>query len=528
MKNGYFMLVNDDSGFGLQIKAPLGEGEPARIGEVTEFLMKHNLPCDLAVLKNAIGQNHDVLIHMGNIPCPVENMSYVLSIEEDCMKAVARFYPPSQTGSALSVQEFVNDLHFRQIKYGIQEERIREAFEKECYCTDIVVAEGTPVRQGTDASIEYYFNTDVKARPTVNEDGSVDFFHLNTINVCHANDVLARLIPADPGEYGMNIQGAKIKPRDVKAAVLKYANNIEISEDKTVLTSMVDGHVTLVEGRVFVSNVLQLENVDISTGNIDYEGSVNIMGNVQSNFSVKAKGNIVVNGLVEGAYLEAGGDIIIARGMAGMAKGELKAEGNIVAKFLENAKASAGGYVTTESILHSTVIAGGDVTVDGRRGFITGGRVCATNLIQAKTLGSPMGTSTIVEVGADPVVKAKLVKTQKDVAELNKILKSLEPIIASYVQKRKQGMQLSKEQVQYLSSVLKLREQKLPELEAATKEMETLQEVIEQQAHAQVVVKGEVYPGAKIVIGDVSMAVQSSMQYCRFIKQRGDVKMVGI
>lgn len=82
--------------------------------------------------------------------------------------------------------------------------------------------------------------------------------------------------------------------------------------------------------------------------------------------------------------------------------------------------------------------------------------------------------------------------------------------------------------MKYLASILKLREQKSGELEKTMKELEFLQEVIEQQAHAQVVVKGEVFPGTKIVIGDVSMAVQDGMKYCKFIKLRGDVKMVGI
>lgn len=528
MGNGYFRLVGMDEGFGLEIKAPSGNGEQVRIGEVTDYLMQRNVVCDLSALKSAISQGKDTVLPLGKGECPVEAMTYYLAISEDSMRATVRFYAPSQTGQKMSVQEFLGDLSFRQIRFGIKEECIREALEKEEYCTDIVVAEGKPARQGTDASIEYYFNTDLKARPTVNEDGSVDFFHLNTINHCEVGDVLARLIPADPGEDGMNIQGTRIKPRNVKNAALKYGNNIEISEDKTVLTSKVNGHVTLVEDRVFVSDVLQLENVDISTGNIEYVGSVEIKGNVQSNFSVKAKGNIIVNGLVEGACLEAGGDIIIARGMTGMSKGELKAEGNIVAKFLESTKASAGGYITAESILHSTVMAGGDITVDGRKGFISGGRVCATNLVQVKTLGSPMGTSTVIEVGADPVVKIRFQQVQKEVAELNKVIKSLEPIISSYVQKRKQGVNLSQEQIKYLTSILKLREQKIPELEKATKEMETLQEVIEQQSQAQVVVKGEVFPGVKIAIGDVSMVVQSSMKYCKFIKLRGDVKMVGI
>ena len=107
----------------------------------------------------------------------------------------------------------------------------------------------------------------------------------------------------------------------MKRTTLRFGHNITLSEDRKTLTADVDGHVMLVEGKVFVSNVLEVENVDISTGNIEYEGSVKVNGNVCTNFSVKAKGNIEVSGVVEGACLEADGNIIIARGMNGMARG---------------------------------------------------------------------------------------------------------------------------------------------------------------------------------------------------------------
>ena len=74
------------------------------------------------------------------------------------------------------------------------------------------------------------------------------------------------------------------------------------------------------EDSVFVSDVLIVENVDNSTGNIEYEGNVQVNGNVCTNFRVKAQGNVEVNGVVEGAYIEAGENIIIARGMNGMGK----------------------------------------------------------------------------------------------------------------------------------------------------------------------------------------------------------------
>lgn len=528
MKNGYFRLVTDASGFGLEIKAPSEGGECVRIKEVTDYLTLCNVLCDLSALKNAISENKDTVLHLAAGTCPKENMKYNLYMAEDNMSVTARFFPASDTGSKMEVKEFLNDLTFRQIRFGVQEDRIREAFEKEEYCTDIVVAQGMPPKQGKDAFIEYFFNTDPHARPTMKEDGSVDFFNLNTINHCKAGYVLAKLTPAVPGQDGMTVLGTRIKPKEVKHLKLRFGKNIDISADMLVLTSKVSGHAALVEGQVFVSDVLSVENVDNSTGNIEYEGSVEVHGNVQSNFSVKAQGNIVVNGLVEGAHLEAGGDIIIARGMAGMSKGEIKAKGNIVAKFFENATAVAGGYITTESILHSRVSAGSEITVGGKRGFITGGNVVAAKQIKVKTLGSSMGASTTVEVGADPGIKQELVQLQKDVAEVTKQIKSMEPIIASYAMKRKQGVQLGPDQLQYLSTLIKAREKKQQELAELNGRLGSLEEIVEQQGEAQVVVTGEVFPGTKIVIGDVSMLVQSSMTYCKFVKLRGDVKMVGI
>lgn len=528
MANGYFRLVKSGAGFGIQIKLPTSGGEQVRIGEVTDYLTQQGISCDIAVLKDALEQRWDTVLPLGTGICPSVNMTYRLLVEEGNMRAVIRLYPPSDTGKALSAQDIINELADKQIKFGIQAENIRKAVEDGAYCTDIVAAEGKAPREGKDAVIKYYFNVDTKARPTVKEDGSVDFFHLNTISHCQEGDVLARLTPADLGEAGSNIQGGIIKPQPVKNALLKYGKNVELAEDKLTLKAQVSGHVTLEDERVVVSNVLMLDSVDISTGNIDYEGSVTVNGNVKANFSVRAKGNIVVSGLVESAYLEATGDIIIARGMAGMNKGELKADGNVVAKFLESAKVTAGGYITAESILHSTVMAGKEITVDGRRGFITGGRICATNQIKAKTLGSTMGTSTILEVGADPTVKVRYADIQKQVAELTKMMNSLDPIISTYIQKRKQGVKLSGEQLQYLASVVKTKEQKLPELKKAKKEMEALAEVIDQQAHAQVVVQEAIYPGVKVMIGDVSMIVQKEQQYCRFVKQQGDIKVVGM
>lgn len=528
VKNGYFQLINMAGGHGLKIVAPKEGGKIVNVYDVLNYLKNRNYPVEIARVAAEIQKGTDTVIPLAGTPCPTEHALVNTSLGEDGMTATINIVPQSETGPKLTFSDVVAELKRRQVVFGINEEVIQLAIAEEMYCTDLVAAQGIPPVHGTDAKIEYHFNTDLNQKPAQKEDGSVDFFNLNTISHCSAGDVLATLTPADPGEYGTDVFGARIKPRDVKRITFKYGNNIGVSEDGHSLISQVNGHVTLVEGKVFVSNVFEVENVNPSTGNIDFTGSVQINGDVQAGYRVKAGGNIIVNGAVEGAFLEADGDIIIARGMNGMNKGELRAGGNIVARFLENATAIATGYVHAESIVHCQIQAGTEVTVDGRRGNIAGGRICATQSISTKVLGSEMGVSTIAEVGVDPTVKTRYAQVQQELMEVAKEIKSIDPIIETYKERAKQKMTFTAQQSMYISQLLDARAAKAKQLATLNKEMLTLSDMLGKQEHAQVVVYKDVYPGVKIGISEVSMIVQSNMKYCKFIKERGDVKMVGI
>lgn len=529
--NGYFTLLHDSEKTSVRLIPPTDGGEAVSMNEVMEYLAQKNFLYDKTSLYRAM-ENADkeetvaLVERRHSLP---ERECYKLTVTPDNMTASIRFYAPSVGGGEMTAQELLRDLDLRGMRHGIMLDVIRNCFARPReYCKDILIAKGTEPVQGKDAYIEYYFHTDKKAKPTLKEDGSVDFFQLNIVQHCNKGDVLARLFPEDVGKPGINLNGERIRPREVKKAVLKYGNNIEISEDKTTLTSKVNGHVELVDGNVFVSDVLVVENVDNATGNIDYDGSVQVNGNVCTNFQVKAKGNIEVKGVVEGACLEAGQNIIITRGMNGMGRGTLQAGGNIVSKFLENVDVRADGYVSSESILHSTISAGTEVNVDGRRGFITGGRVSAVNLINVKTLGSAMGADTTVEVGLNAGLLEKTQELQKQIETQRQELMSIQQILVRTKDKMKMGMKLTPEQLKYVQSLAIANQQKTEFIKKSTAELEELQGQLNGKEGACVIVRGSVYPGTKICIGDVSMVVQKESQYCRFVKSRGDVKLTGI
>ncbi len=527
MQNAYFKLVNVPDGFGVHLFAPKDGGEKIVTQELINYLDRASVEYDMSQVKNAAESGEDVTLTLGKYECPKVAEQYTLTIAPDNMLAVAKFIPASDTGERMSKEEFLKDLAYRQIRFGIQEEIINKHFDGPgFYGIQVPVARGVKPRHGSDARMEYYFNTKISAHPEMAEDGSVDYFHLNMLNHCKEGDVLARIIPEDKGDPGTTIQGNTVRPRDVRTLHHHFGNNIALSEDRLTLTSKVNGHVMLVGDQVFVSNVYEVENVDNSTGNIQYDGSVKVNGNVATNFEINATGDVIVNGVVEGATIISQGNITIARGMKGMSKGVLKAGGNVISKFIENSTVEAGGFIDTESILHSNVQSGSDIRVTGKKGFITGGRVQAESVVEVRTLGSTMGAPTVVEVGVNPKLKTKYIDTQKEVSEIVKTIKNTQPVIQNFTEKKAKGARFTPEQIEYVKKSAALLEQKKKELEEKSAELKELDEMFAQIKTASVRVTGEVYPGATIVIGDLSMRVNDSYRYCRFEKQGGEVKML--
>ncbi len=527
--NGFFQLDLRPEGTFLRIYAAKDGGEPVNINELAEYLQKKGIGYELTDLNRKVQSITDKgVFQLDAVKRYQEREMMVVSIASNKMEASVRFYPPSVQGFKLEKDDIYADLHTAGVKYGIDDDVIDTFMQNRVYCTDMIMAVGKPVRHGTDASIEYFFKTDLKARPTLNEDGSVDFFNLNTMNHVKKDDLLARLTREDPGEYGTNVCGEPVKPRDVRRLKLRYGRNIYVNEDHTEAYCEVNGHVTLVDDKIFVSDVYTAENVDNSTGDINYEGTVKISGNVCSNFTVRAKGNIEIMGVVEGAVLEAGGDITIARGVNGKGKAVLKAGGNIISKYIENADVTAKGFVETEVILHATVMAGTEVNVGGKKGLISGATVCATNLITAKTLGSQMGADTSLELGINPAIKVRYQELQEQIANNQKSVKQLQPVLLASNQKLAAGVKMSKDQLKYIQEMAIAFKQLQQKIDSDLKEYEEIDNLLSNETVARVEVRDVAYAGTKIAFNDVSMTLKQDYKYCKFMKSGGDVRMMAL
>ena len=394
--NGYFQLSHKPDGTYLKLFPPKGDGKEVTFNELSEYLTENQIyDYDIKIVRSAFantGQFQEIKLMDQRID-PVDE-SFKLTISDDRLYAIGRFYPSSTKGKILSKEDLVNILS-ETIKYGIVEENIDSYIRNPRYCQDIILAKGKKKIESKSGYINYHFNVNRCLKPKFNEDGTVDFHQLDIINGVEKGDVLATLHPCDLGQAGMDVYGNKLHPRKIKKLSIKHGKNTHLSEDKLSLISDIGGHVKIKDEKISVTNTFIVkDHIDTSTGDIDYDGNVQVQGNVMTGYSIRAKEDVIIYGVVEGAYIEAGGNIIIQHGIQGMNKGFLKAGGNILSKFIENAEVSAEGYITSSAILHSNVTAKGDISVLGGKGLITGGKVSSGTLIQGRVKASQVCCET--------------------------------------------------------------------------------------------------------------------------------------
>jgi len=527
-KNSFFKLDIRDNDTYLVVYPPVSDGKSLDIKEVLSFLDEKG--CTdysntevKSLLENIVDK--PAQIKVSNTAIEPYSESAKITISPDNMVAYIRFYPPSTGGKLMDKKEIIAELERKNIKYGISEKVIDVFMMARQYCLNIPIAKGKKPVLAQDTQIEYFFNARPLAKPKMLEDGSVDFHELNLFTSVKKGDVLAKLTPHSMGEPGVNIFGQPVPQNKPKIRMLKFGRNITLSEDKTVITSDVNGNVTLTDDTVFVSDTYSVAaDVDASTGDIDYEGSVMIPGTVKTGFTVKAKGDIQVNGVVEGATLIAGGNIVIKRGVQGMGKGGLTAGGDICAQFFESANINAGGDVMAGSILHSNVTCGNQVIVSGRKGFIVGGEIVCDSYVEVNSIGNRMETQTTIKVGVRPELYEEMKTLVPEANELNEAIEETSSYLNVYRTKAKNGAKLTPENIKQIKEL----NIKLDELNTAYDikncRLQEIKKELEEGKKGCVKVLGNTYRGVTIFVAGCTYIVKDKDVRSIYKIVDGDVK----
>ena len=532
-RNGEVVVMLDREGAYIKVLPPAGTGERAKVSDATQALMNRQVDnFDYDAVIAAIKEPAGTYVRVGDFKRnPVNDASLSISIGDQEMKAFVKVRPAGPGGCDITLETYQSFLRNNGIVHGVKEDFLRSFADKPIFNEDVVVAEGDHPHNGRDAYIQYNFETDQsKVHLTEGPDGRVDFKELNIIQNVIEGQPLARKIKAENGVHGRTVTGKGLLATNGKDTALPLGKNVHVGEDGETILSNVNGQVLMVGGKINVEPVFTVQgNVNLKTGNIIFLGTVIITGNVEDGFSVKAAGNIEVNGIVEKAELDAEGDIIVHQGIAGKGAGLVKSGRSIWAKFVENTNVEAGNMVVvSESIINSQVDAYQRIICRGKKATIVGGRLRATEEINAKNIGSPTsGTETICEVGFDPTSKEKLDKLFIDKGTVEKDLEDIQLPIQTLESIKKQRKFLPENKEAELQELINRRQELIVEQENIKNEITEVQaHLASLKVRGKISASGKVYAGVKIIIRDVREDVINDYKAATFVLERDLIRVM--
>jgi len=448
---------------------------------------------------------------------PPINAEAMLSIAPGNLEASIKIIPPQNGGANLSYGLLKVFLAKNRIVFGLDDNVLRYLGEKPVYNTDFIIARGIPSENGTDARLIYHVEINRQLKPKEKEDGSVDFKDLGTIQEVKRGDLLCEKIAAIPGKNGTDVKGTKIQAVDGKDISLPEGANTVVSEDKLKLFAALDGHITFLGGKINILNTFTIKgNVSNETGNIDFSGNVIVRGDVSSGFSVKAEGDVTIDGVVEAAKITIGGNLVIRGGFLGGDNGIINAGGNVVCRFIEGGQALIRGNLDTTYIMNSSVKCGGTVNLTGK-GLIRGGYVSARTSVTANLLGSPKASSanTVIDIGNDVFLAEQFKTLSHEAAGHEKNIKGLEAMIAP-MEKAKTAGYLTFDKIQQLEKASQLLENLKPAYKEIIETIESIKKQMAELVRGMVHVRKTAYTGLKIVIGGESIILNTDHERVSF------------
>jgi len=519
-----FTIYFEEDGVFLEIYEERGSGESLDSNELMHHLSRKKI-VDLSItsVQNLVakGSGRAKIAMTQNEHVYGEDLNIVITGDEQ--EASVRLLAPEPNGPFLELEMAKTKLKEAGVEHGIDIVELTTLLESKEYGEPRVVAKATPPTDGEDGKLIFHFSTDERTgSPREIGGGRVDYRSLDLYVPVVEDQLLVSKTDATEGMPGTTVRGNPIKQRPGKETVLPRGKNVEVNEDKTEMKATCSGMVDYVNNAITVSNVYKINgDVDMSVGNIDFEGSIDITGSVRSGHTIKATDGITVGGSVEAAKLIAGGSVEIKGGMQGSSKGTIEAGGSVTIMYIEQGTIDAEGPIKVDVSIHSRLETGSTIHALGKRGAIIGGRAASAGDIVANYIGAISNTKTEVEVGVMPRKRARIQVLEKEMERITAEAIKLDQLEA-YLEKTKGSMDNETWTKLHLSGIENRRTNSEEKL-AFTEEIEALKDEMEHATDSKVHVYETAFSGSRIIIGTSSYKVTDEISYATFKYSDGEV-----
>ncbi len=247
---------------------------------------------------------------------------------------------------------------------------------------------------------------------------------------------------------------------------------------------------------------------------IEHNGNLEIQGNVEASTSVTATGNITISGHVFNAKVTSlNGNIEIKDGIKGSQSLLTAPHGSIKCLFVQNATLKSDkDIIVNGMILDGHIITKSSILAQTREGNIEGGEIEAGIDIVAYNLGSKNNSPTSVKIS--DFHQRDLYNRLLNIEQEIKILKNDRTQLEKYIQIIKilgnKVINLPLEKKQDLAEkVQKFQSlgQKISQLEEIKNHL-FIPEEEKDELERSVIIRGQVFPGAKITIDKAKLDIQ--------------------
>lgn len=338
-------------------------------------------------------------------------------VEKDAL-SVLLIFTQAYDGKGVTFEQIMQDLESKKIKYGIDEDAIKLFLQRTTQLKagkmdSGVIAHGLACENGVDARFEYFIDPCINRKyiPEIDkESGKIDIlksYHMLTV---YESEPLMRLHPATQGKVGVNVYAQEIKPIQGKVLSFKDYEGTRINaEDKNLLEATMSGQPKFFSDGATVINILEIDDVDMHCGNIDFDGSIIVRGDIKPKMKVKVTGDLEVRGVIEDAVIDVSGELFAVKGIIGKQNVEMEdlscvinVDGNIESDFAQYARIECTQDIKIQSyVSHCEIITQGRLIVCNEAhstGTIMGGVVCADKGIEATYLGTQAEVETHCEI----------------------------------------------------------------------------------------------------------------------------------
>ncbi|MBN2435253.1 MAG: DUF342 domain-containing protein [Spirochaetes bacterium] len=365
----------------------------------------------------------------------------------------------------------------------------------------------------------------------VETDGHINFKEVNSIHEVKKGDPVLKRFPKIDAQAGYTIFGEKAPAiTEPTKGLLLGENLVPGRQNPDIFEASVDGCIFLNNRKLSVKEIAIIDgDVDYESGNVNFHGSVQINGNVLPGFTVKAGGDIIIDGNVDDAVIDAGGSVTITLGVAGKGRTEIIAGKDVNAKYLLNSKVEAEGTVAIdESVINCVLLSNDKIIVTSKNGKIMGGKSVARNRIEANSVGSKKETVSDLMVGRNLKVEKiiddlrhELTEARESVSEQMNILKNS---FGNNLFEDPKGFisalpDIKKKNCVVMLNELTIRKNRESEIKEKIEETEKLLVFDEEP---QILVYGNVYPGTVITVRREVKKIEETMTNARFYYDKED------